>query len=267
MAAGGRRLGPRDLGGPKAKQVLELLLMARGHSVTKDRLADQLWGEALPKRAFAALENHVSVLRRHLDGVGRGRDLVVTDPGGYRLAAERIDLDLDRFDERITAAGKAGTRMARKLLSEAVQAAARGEVLEDEPYAEWAEELRRTYRARLLGVHLDAAESALAERDTRSAIDHALAAMAIDPYAERAHRLAMLAHYAQGDQRESLAGYQRLRSLLSEDLGSSLRRRPSSSRRPSWLRRTPPPCCPAPSNARGRRPGQAMLPSSGAGPS
>ena len=135
VAAGGRRLGPRDLGGPKAKQVLELLLMARGHDVTKDRLADQLWGESLPKRAFAALENHVSVLRRHLDGVGRGRDLVVTDPGGYRVAAERIDLDLDRFDERITAAGKAGTRMARKLLSEAVQARARGEVLEDEPYA------------------------------------------------------------------------------------------------------------------------------------
>lgn len=92
-------------------------------------------------------------------------------------------------------------------------------MLEDEPYAEWAEELRRTYRARLLGVYLDAAESALAERDTHSAIDHAQAAMAIDPYAERAHRLAMLAHYAQGDQRESLAGYQRLRSLLSADLG------------------------------------------------
>jgi DNA-binding SARP family transcriptional activator len=219
VAAGGRRLGPRDLGGPKAKQVLELLVVARGHSVTKDRLADQLWGEALPKRAFAALENHVSVLRRHLNAVGRGRDLVVTDPGGYRLAAERVDLDLDRFDERITAAGKAGTRMARELLSEAVRAGARGEVLEDEPYAEWAEELRRTYRTRLLGVHLDAAESALAERDTNSAINHAQAALAIDPYAERAHRLAMLAHYAGGDQRESLAGYQRLRSLLSQDLG------------------------------------------------
>ena len=242
--------------------------MARGHSVTKDRLADQLWGEALPKRAFAALENHVSVLRRHLDGVGRGRDLVVTEPGGYRVAAERIDLDLDRFDERITAAGKAGTRMARKLLSEAVQAGARGEVLEDEPYAEWAEELRRTYRARLLGVHLDAAESALAERDTRSAIDHAQAAMAIDPYAERAHRLAMLAHYAQGDQRESLAGYQRLRSLLSGDLG--FQPTPQTPAGPgghlgSGGSRLPP--APPPSNARGRPRGQAMLPLSGAGPS
>jgi DNA-binding SARP family transcriptional activator len=219
VTKGQRCLGPRDFGGTKAKQVLEVLLLARGHIVAKDRLADQLWGEALPKRALAALENHVSVLRRHLGGDGRGRDLVVTEPGGYRLAAERVDLDLDRFDERITAAGKTGTRMARKLLSEAVLAGARGEVLEDEPYAEWAEEPRRTYRARLLGVHLDAAESALAEHDTRAAIDHALAALSIDPYAERAHRLAMLAHYARGDQRESLADYQRLRSLLAEELG------------------------------------------------
>lgn len=219
VTKGQRRLGPKDLGGTKAKQVLEVLLLARGHIVAKDRLADQLWGEALPKRALAALENHVSVLRRHLDGDERGRDLVVTESGGYRLAAERVDLDLDRFDERITAAGKTGTRMARKLLSEAVQAGGRGEVLEDEPYAEWAEVPRHTYRARLLGVHLDAAESALAEHDTRAAIDYALAALAIDPYAERAHRLAMLAHYAQGDQRESLACYRRLRSLLAEELG------------------------------------------------
>ncbi|HEY1702345.1 MAG TPA: AAA family ATPase [Trebonia sp.] len=218
VTEGQRRLGPGDLGGPKAKQVLELLLVARGHIVTKDRLADQLWGETLPKRAFATLENHVSILRRHLDDVGRGRELVVTVPGGYRLAADRIGLDLDHFDDRITAAGRAGTRMARNLLDDAVRIAARGEVLEDEPYAEWVEELRRTYRARLLGVRLDAAECALAERDTKSAIDHAQSAIAIDPYAERAYRLAMLAHYAEGDQRESLAGYQRLRSLLAEDL-------------------------------------------------
>lgn len=43
--------------------------------------------------------------------------------------------------------------------------------------------------------------------------------MGIDPYAEHAHRLAMLAHYTEGDQRESLAGYQRLRFLLSDNLG------------------------------------------------
>ena len=187
-----RRLGPGDLGGTKSKQVLELLLVARGHGVTKDRLADQLWGEALPKRAFAALENYVFILRRHLGPGGRGRP-VVTEPGGYRLAAQRVDLDLDRFDERISTAGKAGTRVARKLLGEAVQVAARGAVLEDEPYAHWAEELRRTYPP-AAGSASGRGRTALAERNTRSALEHALAAMAIDPYAEQAHRLAMLAH-------------------------------------------------------------------------
>jgi PAS domain S-box-containing protein len=219
VRAGSHLFGPGDFGGIKAKQVFELLLAARGRPVPKDRLVDRLWGEDLPCHPVASLENHVSTLRRHLDPQGSGRDLVITGPGSYRLAVERVDLDLDHFDDGITAAGTAGTRAARRLLAEVLQLGARGDVLEDEPYAAWAEDLRGTYRARLLGVHLDAAEAALAERDTRAAIGHAAAAIGLDPYAERASRLAMAAHYAQGDQRQALASYQRLRTLLSEDLG------------------------------------------------
>jgi hypothetical protein len=37
---GVRVLGPRDLGGARPKQVLEILLAARGHRVPTDRLAD-----------------------------------------------------------------------------------------------------------------------------------------------------------------------------------------------------------------------------------
>jgi DNA-binding SARP family transcriptional activator len=59
----GRRLGPRDLGGVKPKQVLEILLWARGHPVAKDRLAESLWGQELPQHQAAALETYVSVLR------------------------------------------------------------------------------------------------------------------------------------------------------------------------------------------------------------
>jgi DNA-binding SARP family transcriptional activator len=44
---GGRTLGPRDLGGARPKQVLEILLAARGHHVATDRLADLLWPEHL----------------------------------------------------------------------------------------------------------------------------------------------------------------------------------------------------------------------------
>src|SRR5215468_6717422 len=66
VGAGPHRLGPGDFGGIKAKQVVELLLAARGHGVPKDRLVDRLWGEDPPRHPLAALENHVSTLRRHL---------------------------------------------------------------------------------------------------------------------------------------------------------------------------------------------------------
>ena len=95
VRAGPHCLGPGDFGGIKAKQVFELLLAARGHAVPKDRLVDLLWGADLPRHPLAALENHVSTLRRHLSPQGWGRGLVVTGPGSYRLASERVDLDLD----------------------------------------------------------------------------------------------------------------------------------------------------------------------------
>jgi SARP family transcriptional regulator, regulator of embCAB operon len=40
----GTRLGPRDLGGIKPKQILEILLCGRGRIVPKERIAELLWG-------------------------------------------------------------------------------------------------------------------------------------------------------------------------------------------------------------------------------
>src|SRR5882757_324230 len=88
VGAGGRWIGPRDFGGVKPKQVLEILLAARRQPVPKDRLADLLWGEKLPRHVSGALETYVSVLRSRLSALDPGAaSLVVTEPGAYRLAA------------------------------------------------------------------------------------------------------------------------------------------------------------------------------------
>jgi DNA-binding SARP family transcriptional activator len=55
----GRTLGPRDFGGIKPKQVLEILLVERGRPVAKERLADLLWGDDLPRNIAATLETYV----------------------------------------------------------------------------------------------------------------------------------------------------------------------------------------------------------------
>jgi DNA-binding SARP family transcriptional activator len=219
LTRGGRRLGPRDLGGLKPKQLLEALLLARGHTISKPRLAELLWGESLPRDASAALENYDSVLRRRLAPDGGGRELIVTEPGGYRVPAEHVDLDVDRFDELIERAERSPTGEARRLWAAAVALANRGELLEDEPYADWAEEHRRTYAARLLGILLDGADAALAARDFRQALEWADRAIALDGFGERGYRIAALALYALGRQHEALERSDALRRLLDEELG------------------------------------------------
>jgi SARP family transcriptional regulator, regulator of embCAB operon len=87
----GSRFGPRDLGGVKPKQLLEVLVLERGRLVPKDRIAELLWGEAPPQRVAATIETYVSVLRRRLGmGLGQGGRVILTEPGGYRVAAEEI---------------------------------------------------------------------------------------------------------------------------------------------------------------------------------
>ena len=214
-----RTLGPRDLGGSRPKQVLEILLTARGHRVPTDRLADLLWGEQLPQNAAGSLQTFVSVLRRHLaSDRERARELVVTEAEAYRFATDLVDLDLDRFDQLLERSAHEPTRSARRSLEEAL-GLVRGEVLEDEPYADWAQGLRSTYQGRVVGASLEAAEAALAELDYADALAHTEAAVALDRFSERAHRSAMLALYALGRQYDALETYRRFRTRLDEELG------------------------------------------------
>ena len=83
-------------------------------------------------------------------------------------------------------------------------------MLEDEPYASWALDLRGSYQGRVLGARLDAADAALAELDFAAALAHAEAAAALDRFSERAHRSQMLALYALGRQHEALDRYRAL---------------------------------------------------------
>lgn len=216
---GGRVLGPRDFGGSRPKQVLEILLAARGAVVPTDRIVEMLWGEELPSNGIGALHTFVSALRRHLcSGPRRARELVVTERGGYRFAVEHAEIDIDCFDELLERAGRLPTEVAGRCLADALTLATQ-EVLEDEPYADWAQELRGTYRGRVIGANLEAADAALAARDFRASLRHAQAAAKLDRFSERAYRTEMLALYATGRAHEALEAYRRLRSVLVRELG------------------------------------------------
>jgi DNA-binding SARP family transcriptional activator len=216
---GTRTLGARDLGGVRPKQVLEILLAARGHRVSTDRLADQLWGDSRPDNWVGSIQTFISVLRRRLAPErARARELVITESEAYRFATNLVVLDLDRFDELLERSARQPTHLSRQSLQQALELV-RGEVLEDEPYATWAQDLRGTYHGRVLGAQLDAGDAALAELDYADALAHAESAAALDGFSERAQRIAMLGLYGLGRQHEALATYRAFRTLLNQELG------------------------------------------------
>src|SRR5262245_45968495 len=210
LDVGGCTLGARDLGGLKPKQLLELLLIERGRPVSKDRLADQLWGERLPQRVAATIETYVSVLRRHLEP-----GLIVTERGAYRLPTELMTVDADCFDALLRQAARAGHPLAGRTALEAATALGRQELLTDEPYARWVQAPREHYRRRQVQALVDLAECCLGLGDDRAAeraLEH-------EPTSERAWRVVMLAYYALGDRDAALRAHARCRAALSEALG------------------------------------------------
>jgi len=200
--------------------VLEILLAARGHPVPKDRLAEYLWSNSLPQNVSATLETYVSVLRRRIScDRSLSRRLIVTQPEAYRFASEEAWIDLDEFD-RLTRRSRDSHEISRSDLERALTLA-RGDLLEDEPYAEWTFELRDQYRDRVVQTLLGASGAALAERDLHAALHHAETALGLDQFLEPAYRLAMVTYYALGQPHDALKLAARCRGLLADEIGTN----------------------------------------------
>jgi pimeloyl-ACP methyl ester carboxylesterase/DNA-binding SARP family transcriptional activator len=163
------------------------------------------------------LEAYVSVLRRNLAPLQEDA-LVVTARRAYRVDLDRADLDLDRFDV-LTEQARAEEPPERLACRRRALDLVRGELLADEPYADWAQSLRALYEERVLRLLLDTAEDCLTAGEPEAAAEHAARVLEVEPTRERAHRLLVTALYAAGDQDRALTAYQRCREILDEELG------------------------------------------------
>ena len=102
------------LGRLKERLVLAILLLNANQFVSRERLIDDLWGEAPPPTAKKAVNVYVSQLRKVL--ARNGQDPITTADGGYRLVVDDDELDvsrlrqlLDRARERASATGSTVT--------------------------------------------------------------------------------------------------------------------------------------------------------------
>ncbi|WP_260508848.1 AfsR/SARP family transcriptional regulator [Mycolicibacterium farcinogenes] len=98
---------PVDLGARLQRALLARLVVAHGHTVSVDRLIDDLWEGEPPPKALLALQVYVSHLRRGLEP-GRQRRaparILVSAAPGYCLRLPVDAVDAWQFEARVTAA-------------------------------------------------------------------------------------------------------------------------------------------------------------------
>ena len=208
---------PLALGAAKQRALLARLLLNANEVVPRDRLIDDLWGEAAAKNAAHTIQVYVSSLRKAL-----GRDVIATRAPGYLVSVDEGGLDLLRFEALQTSGREAVARgqalAAERALTEALSLF-RGPPLADFAYERWAEhEVARLETARL-SCHEELIEARLSLGRHAELVGELETLVKANPLRERLRGQLMLALYRQGRQAEALECYQQTRALLDDELG------------------------------------------------
>lgn len=111
---------PLELGTPKGRILLAVLMSRPGRPVSDDALVEAVWGEEQPKSAAKNVQTYVHRLRHRLGDPGR----IARERRGYVLRADRAEVDAARFEDLTDAARTAlaaGEReRSRRLFAEAL---------------------------------------------------------------------------------------------------------------------------------------------------
>ncbi|MHA7155887.1 AfsR/SARP family transcriptional regulator [Arthrobacter sp. TMN-50] len=212
-------LNARQLGGPKPRQILELLLLQVGHPVSKDRLIERLWGGNSPAEPLATLESYISVLRRNIQpGAGKAGPLR-TVGGGYVMDRELVDLDLDLFASRLKAAHRCTDPAgAYELLCTALSLN-HAPLFGDELRPAWADEERALHAARVAEACVLAAEAAAFLGRAAESVTWAKQALSADLLNERVWTALILGLEQNAQFAEGLQCYEQCRQTFARELG------------------------------------------------
>ncbi|AGS70460.1 ATP-binding protein [Streptomyces collinus] len=202
------------LGGRRLRALLTALALRPGRTAGAETLIEEVWADAPPQDAPAALQALVGRLRRTL-----GRDTVSSTEGGYRLEATEDDVDLHVF-ARLTRAGTGALTAgdpatAHRALTEAL-ALWHGTALADLP--------DRTAAARPEALHLEAtrarAAAALGLGRARDVVPELTELTTAHPYDESLRALHIRALRDTGRPADALAAYESARRTLADALGT-----------------------------------------------
>jgi predicted ATPase/DNA-binding SARP family transcriptional activator/Tfp pilus assembly protein PilF len=205
-----------DLGGPKQRAVLAVLLAAAPEAVSTDELVSEVWGESGPADPLRNLQVHVSALRKALGGA----DTIIGTPAGYRTTLAPADVEeFERAAGEVAELGRSGQGEA------ACEAATRALSLWRGPAWQDQLHLRRpaAHAQRLEQLRLDmeevAARAALELGRHREVLPGLESLVEQHPLHEGLHELRILALHRSGRRSDALEAYAATRARLVEETG------------------------------------------------
>lgn len=211
-------------GGPRLRILLAVLAVKAGETVTSEQFVDELWGEDTPVAVENALQALIARLRKQMQktlGEAKGRDLLITRPGGYQLKVDPEDLDVARFDRL---AASARTHLATdpvRAAEELTEALAlwSGSPLQGVTGGPICRSAVLRYEENWLAATESKIELDLSTGRDPQVISELKRMAFLYPWRERLTDMLMVSLYRVGRQAEAVATYNKARSRMIEELG------------------------------------------------
>ncbi|MGU3291015.1 BTAD domain-containing putative transcriptional regulator [Williamsia sp. M5A3_1d] len=211
-----------ELGSPKQRSVLALLLLERGRVVSTDRLCAAIWGDDQPSTAMAGLHAYISHLRRALRDPDSGTSPIVRQPPGYVLDVPVGEVDLAEFRSLVAhARADLDARRHHDALAATARALAlhRGPLLADLADRDWV----AAHEVGVTELDVECRETRiialLATGQIAPAVEESVELRLRAPLRDRSWWLSMLALYRAGRSADALELLRRHTARLDEELG------------------------------------------------
>jgi DNA-binding SARP family transcriptional activator len=206
-----------------AVALLKVLLCRANRRSSRDELIEAIWPDHEAINAAHALDSAASILRRHILCTGEVGSLLLTLRSGgktiFKLAGQqRLWVDADDFLSLVSQAVRAECQGQNPLsLLEEAHALARGEFLEDDLYAAWAQPRRHTLNGARHRVLFKLVDLYLKDERVGLAEELLFAVLEEDPTDEDALCRLMVLLVEQQRRQEALQLYQYAEDVLQEE--------------------------------------------------
>ncbi len=214
-----------ELGTPKQRTILALLLLHSGRPVTVPRMVDELWPGSAPHSAVANVTTYVSRLRRILAGVGCS---LTRRDSAYLLETPAETIDFHRFAAltgQAETAWRAGQIAESARLWASALATWRGHAFEGVVTGPELEAAAAGWQERRLTAFESHAQARLRLRDGGDLVATLLAHTSAEPLRETGWLLLMAALRLAGNSAAALQAFEQARLALAERLGTDPGRR------------------------------------------